>query len=270
MFRSMRYASILTLASMSIAGPGAAAQLCGGAYCGACGLPGWRALCRGRPVRDHLPVGSPLRPPAAFLASPLQGAPTMLMTALLRVFLTRILRCPCSLQPTRMASTVVQQVVSFMPCYLENYREHQKLCLQRDGCKCQDCRRSFWLSGVCWQWLRCGRHINSFYPSNILLICTTYSFLQAVTALAFTDDGAALVSAGEDTVACAWLLMDVLDVSPEQGTSMQGPPTFQSWLPSPPSTRLFPACASDIGHPVKFSWHLALFPMKEIISYPVK
>ncbi|BDA48951.1 WD repeat-containing protein 18 [Coccomyxa sp. Obi] len=52
---------------------------------------------------------------------------------------------------------------------------------------------------------------------------------KAVTALAFTDDGAVLVSAGEDTVACAWLLMDVLDASPEQGASMQGPPTFQSW-----------------------------------------
>ncbi|CAL8463828.1 g3362 [Coccomyxa elongata] len=51
---------------------------------------------------------------------------------------------------------------------------------------------------------------------------------KAVTALAFTDDGAVLVSAGEDTVACAWLLMDVLDASPEQGASM-GPPTLQSW-----------------------------------------
>lgn len=50
-----------------------------------------------------------------------------------------------------------------------------------------------------------------------------------MTALAFTDDGAVLLSAGEDTVACAWLLMDVLDASPEQGASMQGLPTFQSW-----------------------------------------
>ncbi len=54
--------------------------------------------------------------------------------------------------------------------------------------------------------------------------------LQAVTALAFTDDGTVLLSAGEDTVACAWLLMDVLDASPEQGSGMHGPPTFQSWL----------------------------------------
>ncbi len=70
----------------------------------------------------------------------------------------------------------------------------------------------FWLSGICLHW------------------CSSDgSLLQAVTALAFTDDGAVLVSAGEDTVACAWLLMDVLDASPNQGATMQGPPTLQSW-----------------------------------------
>lgn len=53
--------------------------------------------------------------------------------------------------------------------------------------------------------------------------------MQAVTALAFSDDGAVLLSGGEDTVASAWLLSDVLDASPEQGTAMQAPQTFQSW-----------------------------------------
>lgn len=62
-----------------------------------------------------------------------------------------------------------------------------------------------------------------------LLIRGGPSVAQAVTALAFTDDGAVLLSTGEDTVACAWLLMDVLDASPEQRASMQGLPTFQSW-----------------------------------------
>lgn len=35
--------------------------------------------------------------------------------------------------------------------------------------------------------------------------------LQPVTALAFADGGRLLVSGGEDTLAHAWLLMDVLD-----------------------------------------------------------
>jgi len=53
--------------------------------------------------------------------------------------------------------------------------------------------------------------------------------VQAVTALAFSDDGAVLLSGGEDTVASAWLLSDVLDASPEQGPAMHAPQTFQTW-----------------------------------------
>ena len=49
---------------------------------------------------------------------------------------------------------------------------------------------------------------------------------QAVTALAFTDDGAVLLSGGEDTVVSAWLLMDVLDAG---GAQQGGTPTFQAW-----------------------------------------
>ena len=52
--------------------------------------------------------------------------------------------------------------------------------------------------------------------------------IQAVTALAFTDDGAALLSGGEDTVVSAWLLMDVLDAAAAQ-QGQGGTPTFQAW-----------------------------------------
>jgi hypothetical protein len=53
--------------------------------------------------------------------------------------------------------------------------------------------------------------------------------LQAVTALAFSDDGAVLLSGGEDTVACAWLLSDVLDASAAQQGGLQGPPSLHTW-----------------------------------------
>jgi pre-rRNA-processing protein IPI3 len=46
---------------------------------------------------------------------------------------------------------------------------------------------------------------------------------RAVTALRFTDDGSILVSAGEDAVVAAWLLMEVLDAST----------THNSWNPNP-------------------------------------
>ena len=49
-----------------------------------------------------------------------------------------------------------------------------------------------------------------------------------MTALAFTDDGAALLSGGEDTVVAAWLLMDVLDAAAAQ-QGQGGTPTFQAW-----------------------------------------
>ena len=55
--------------------------------------------------------------------------------------------------------------------------------------------------------------------------------MQAVTALAFSDDSCVLVSGGEDTVACAWLLSDVLDASDGRhgGGQLQGPPTLHTW-----------------------------------------
>ena len=53
--------------------------------------------------------------------------------------------------------------------------------------------------------------------------------LQALTALAFSDDDAVLLSGGEDTVACAWLLSDVLDASQAQQGGLQGPPTLHTW-----------------------------------------
>lgn len=52
---------------------------------------------------------------------------------------------------------------------------------------------------------------------------------QAVTALAFSDDGCLLVSGGEDTVASAWLLADALDAQLPGDAAMQGPPIFHSW-----------------------------------------
>ena len=51
--------------------------------------------------------------------------------------------------------------------------------------------------------------------------------MQAVTALAFTDDGAVLLSGGEDTVVSAWLLMDVLDAGAAQQGG--GTPTLHAW-----------------------------------------
>ncbi len=60
-------------------------------------------------------------------------------------------------------------------------------------------------------------------------------FAQAVTVLAFSNDGAVLLTGGEDTVASAWLLSDVLDVflgAPGSGgaaAAARGPQTFQSW-----------------------------------------
>jgi WD40 repeat protein len=56
-----------------------------------------------------------------------------------------------------------------------------------------------------------------------------------VTALAFSDDGNLLLSGGEDTVACAWLLSDVLDGLPEPtsgGAALAAAP-FQSWCCTP-------------------------------------
>ena len=60
--------------------------------------------------------------------------------------------------------------------------------------------------------------------------------MQAVTAVAFSDDGSVLVSGGEDTIACAWLLSDVLDASEgRQGSGqLQGPPTLHSWCEGDP------------------------------------
>ena len=57
---------------------------------------------------------------------------------------------------------------------------------------------------------------------------TTAVILQAVAVLKFSGDGAVLLSGGEDTVASAWLLMDLLDASAAQGAG-QAPQTFHSW-----------------------------------------
>ncbi|CAK0786493.1 hypothetical protein CVIRNUC_009706 [Coccomyxa viridis] len=51
---------------------------------------------------------------------------------------------------------------------------------------------------------------------------------KAVAVLRFSDDGAVLLSGGEDTVASAWLLMDLLDASASQSAG-QAPQTFHSW-----------------------------------------
>lgn len=46
--------------------------------------------------------------------------------------------------------------------------------------------------------------------------------------LRFSGDGAVLLSGGEDTVASAWLLMDLLDASASLRAG-QAPQTFHSW-----------------------------------------
>ena len=46
--------------------------------------------------------------------------------------------------------------------------------------------------------------------------------------LRFSGDGAVLLSGGEDTVASAWLLMDLLDASASQSAG-QAPQIFHSW-----------------------------------------
>ena len=51
---------------------------------------------------------------------------------------------------------------------------------------------------------------------------------QAVAVLKFSDDGHILLSGGDDTVASAWLLMEVLDASASQSAS-QPPQPFHSW-----------------------------------------
>ena len=52
--------------------------------------------------------------------------------------------------------------------------------------------------------------------------------VQAVAVLRFSGDGAVLLSGGEDTVASAWLLMDLLDASASQSAGLT-PQTFHSW-----------------------------------------
>ena len=55
--------------------------------------------------------------------------------------------------------------------------------------------------------------------------------LQAVTCLAFAQhSGGLLLSGGEDTVAAAWLLMDVMDAGLSQQAMQQYPPApLYSW-----------------------------------------
>lgn len=64
----------------------------------------------------------------------------------------------------------------------------------------------------------------------------THLAVQAVTVLRFADDGTVLVSGGEDTLASAWLLMDLLDASAGQSAT-QAPQPFHSWC-AKPQTRL--------------------------------
>lgn len=71
-FGPARY-TIKVRARWVVAGPGAAAQLCSGAHCGAGCFAGRGTLRGWRPVRHSVPVGGPLRPPAALMACPLQG-----------------------------------------------------------------------------------------------------------------------------------------------------------------------------------------------------
>lgn len=52
--------------------------------------------------------------------------------------------------------------------------------------------------------------------------------MQAVTVLRFSGDGSMLLSGGEDTVASAWLVMDLLDASASQHAS-HAPQPFHSW-----------------------------------------
>lgn len=79
-----------------------------------------------------------------------------------------------------------------------------------------------------------SRYSHQQGPQRVLLLRRHVSWhAQAVTALAFSDDGAVLLSGGEDTIACAWLLSDALDASPAQQGGLQGPPTLHTWCAWP-------------------------------------
>lgn len=47
--------------------------------------------------------------------------------------------------------------------------------------------------------------------------------------LRFTDDSAVLVSAGEDAVVSAWLLMSLLDASSQHNPIAASPQPLHSW-----------------------------------------
>ena len=71
----------------------------------------------------------------------------------------------------------------------------------------------------------CSVHIVTDWMVKIRL---ADSAEQAVTVLRFSSKGTILLSGGEDTVALAWLLMDLLDASVPQNAS-QAPQPLHTW-----------------------------------------
>lgn len=53
--------------------------------------------------------------------------------------------------------------------------------------------------------------------------------MQAVSALAFTDDSSLLISGGTDSAVHVWLLMHLLDASAKPDTSTAAPEPLHSW-----------------------------------------
>ena len=64
---------------------------------------------------------------------------------------------------------------------------------------------------------------------------------QAVTVLRFSGDGSVLLSGGEDTVALAWLLMDLLDASAPHSPN-QAPQPLHTWYHASQPPLRCPAC----------------------------